>query len=80
MDGEGINDMQFQSIARASLEDVAACYRAGESIKLFRQDNLWSVECSKGLLVDNGTDRFIELDPLLNALKDAGIENLTLQL
>ena len=72
--------MQFQSTARVALKDVVACYRAGEPIKLFRQDSRWCVECSKGLLLDNGTDRFTDLDPLLNALKDKGIETLSLQL
>lgn len=57
---------------------LAAEYRAGHPVKVFFHSQGWSAECNAGILEDCGTDVFHNLEPLVRALKDAGVDRLTL--
>ncbi|WP_192333392.1 hypothetical protein [Comamonas sp. CMM01] len=69
-----------QTTARTNMKDFVEKNRSRESTKIFKHQAGWSAECSLGLLMDAGTDTFVELEPLLNALRDAGVERITVEL
>jgi hypothetical protein len=72
--------MTFSTIVRTDMDSVVACFKANQPIKIFHHQDGWSVECSKGLLVDFGTDKFSALEPLIAALKSNGIDRVALEL
>lgn len=69
-----------QTTARTNMKDFVEKNRSREFTKIFKHQAGWSAECSLGLLMDAGTDTFVELEPLLNALRDAGVERITVDL
>lgn len=69
----------FATSARTDMAGVIAANKRRDSIKIFRHSGGWSVECSSGILLDNGVDKFSALEPLVDAPKAAGISTLTLE-
>ena len=71
--------MPFATTARTDMTGLVTEYLAGRPVKVFFHSQGWSVECNAGVLVDCGTDVFQNLEPLVRALKDAGVERLILE-
>ena len=71
--------MIFSTIVRTDMAGVAASFRANKLVKVFRHSEGWSVDCPEGLLVDSGTDKFSALEPLLEALKSNGVDQVILE-
>lgn len=70
----------FGTTARVNMKDFVEKARSKENTKIFKHSTGWSAECSLGLLEDSGTDTFVAIEPLLNALRDAGVESITVEL
>lgn len=69
----------FATSARTDMGGLVAAFARGEEIKIFGHGGGWSVQCSSGLLRDAGIDEFKVLEPLVEALKSAGIGRLVLE-
>jgi hypothetical protein len=69
----------FATSARTNMDGLVAAFARGEEIKIFGHNGGWSVQCPSGVLCDAGVDEFKVLEPLVEALKVAGIGRLVLE-
>jgi hypothetical protein len=69
----------FATSARTDMDGLVAAFARGEQINVFSHSGGWSVQCSSGVLLDAGIDEFKALEPLIEALKSAGIGRLVLE-
>jgi hypothetical protein len=69
----------FSTTARTDRDGVVAAFKRGHQVKVFKHSSGWSVECNAGLLSNSGTDVVKELEPLVQTLKEAGVDRLLLE-
>jgi len=69
----------FSTATRIDMDELKDAFDDGKNIKVFNHPGGWSVECVAGVLSDSGTDVFSDLKPLVESLKDHGIDKLDLR-
>ena len=71
--------MIIATTARTDMDGVKTAFQNNELIKVFKHADGWSVECPAGIMKHNDADVFSGLEPLVNALKDNGIDRMQLE-